>query len=184
MATPRHGIRKPKSAACRTCAHAWKRCRVLGSKEATELFEHYGVFSPRELHSRMEITIEQYCLSVGLEARTAIEMAKTIIFPAAIRYQGELAATCANLKAVGYTFDTDTLDKITGLVKDLQDGTAKLEKALADAWAQDQARTRGASMPCGNPGDGRGAQDRGHFEGMVADDLWPLATYQEMLFIM
>ena len=64
---------------------------LLGTKEATELFAHYGVLSPRELHSRMEVYIEQYCLIVGLEARTAIEMAKTIIFPAAIRYQGELA---------------------------------------------------------------------------------------------
>jgi glutamine synthetase len=59
----------------------------------------------------MEIYIEQYCLTIGLEARTVIEMAKTIIFPAAIRYQGELAATGANLKAVGDVFDTDTLDQ-------------------------------------------------------------------------
>ena len=36
--------------------------------------------------------------------------------------------TCANLKAVGYTFDTDTLDKVTALVKELQDSTAALEK--------------------------------------------------------
>ena len=66
----------------------------------------------------------------GLEARTVIEMAKTLIFPAAIRYQGELAATCASLKAVGYTFDTDTLDKITALVKDLQDGIVEAREAL------------------------------------------------------
>ena len=65
----------------------------------------------------MEVYLEQYCLSVGLEARTAIEMAKTIIFPAAIRYQGELASTCASLKAVGYVFDTDTLDKVTASSK-------------------------------------------------------------------
>src|SRR5271167_3043865 len=104
---------------------------LLGSKEVTELFSKYGVLNQRELHSRMEVYLEQYCLVVGLEARTAIEMAKTIIFPAAVRYQGELALTCANLKAVGYTFDTDTLDKVTALVKDLQDGTAKLEKVLA-----------------------------------------------------
>src|SRR5208337_1187385 len=61
----------------RSCVEALP---VLGSKETTELFEHYGVLSPRELHSRMDIYLEQYCLSVGLEARTAIEMAKTIIF--------------------------------------------------------------------------------------------------------
>jgi glutamine synthetase len=113
----------------RSCVEALP---MLGSKAATELFEHYGVLSARELHSRMEVYLEQYCLTVGLEARTAIEMAKTIIFPAAIRYQGELASTCANLKAVGYVFDTDTLDKVTGLVKDLQDGIAKLEALLAE----------------------------------------------------
>ena len=62
----------------RSCVEA---IPVLGSKEATELFEHYGVLSERELHSRMDVYLEQYCLSVGLEARTAIEMAKTIIFP-------------------------------------------------------------------------------------------------------
>src|ERR1700737_4766281 len=100
---------------------------LLGTKEATELFSKYGVLNERELHSRMEVYIEQYCLVVGLEARTAIEMAKTIIFPAAIRYQSERALTCANLKAIGYVFDTDTLDKVTGLGKELRDGIATLE---------------------------------------------------------
>src|SRR5579862_9014055 len=112
----------------RTCVEA---IPFLGNKETTELFEKYGVLSPRELHSRMEVYLEQYCLSVSLEARTAIEMAKTIIFPAAIRYQSELAVTCANLKAVGYTFDTDTLDLITALVKELQEGIGALEKSMA-----------------------------------------------------
>jgi glutamine synthetase len=49
------------------------------------------------------------------EARTVTEMAKTIIFSVAIRYQGKLALTCANVKAIGYVFDTDTLNKVTML---------------------------------------------------------------------
>jgi glutamine synthetase len=157
---------------------------VMGSKEATELFEHYGVFSPRELHSRVEISYEQYCLSVGLEARTAVEMAKTLIFPAAIRYQGELAATCASLKAVGYTFDTDTLDKITGLVKDLQDGIEKLEKAMAVHGHK--TKLEHAAHFCHDviPAMGAVRKTADILEGMIADDLWPLPTYQEMLFIM
>jgi glutamine synthetase len=156
---------------------------VLGSKEATELFEHYGVLSARELHSRMDVYLEQYCLSVSLEARTAIEMAKTIIFPAAVRYQGELASTCVSLKAVGYTFDTDTLDKITGLVKDLQDGTAKLEKALASHGHK--TKLEHAAHLCHEviPAMAAVRKTADVLEGMVADDLWPLATYQEMLFI-
>ncbi len=156
---------------------------VLGSPAATALFETYGVLSQRELHSRMEVYLEQYCLTVGLEARTAVEMAKTIIFPAAIRYQGELAATGASLKALGYSFDTDTLDTLTGMVKALQGGIAALEAALAShhgAGTLEHARhycneVLPAMTALRTTADA--------LEGVVADDLWPLATYQEMLFI-
>jgi glutamine synthetase len=121
---------------------------------------------------------------VGLEARTAIEMAKTIIFPAAIRYQGELALTCANLKAVGYVFDTKTLDKVTALVKDLQDGTAKLEALLAEHGGH--SKLDHAKHLCQQvlPAMAEVRKAADTLEGMVADDLWPLATYQEMLFIL
>ena len=165
----------------RSCVEALP---LLGSKEATELFEHYEVLTARELHSRMEVYIEQYCLTVGLEARTAIEMAKTIIFPAAIRYQGELAATCASLKAVGYTFDTNTLDRVTELVKELQDGIAKLEKSLATHVGK--TKLEHAAHLCHEviPAMAAVRKTADTLEGMVADDLWPLATYQEMLFIM
>ena len=156
---------------------------IFGTKEATELFEQYGVLSARELHSRMEVYLEQYCLTVGLEARTAIEMAKTIIFPAAIRYQGELAATCASLKAVGYTFDTDTLDKITGYVKDLQSGIAALEKALAHDGGNSKLDHAKHFSHAVLPAMATLRKTADLLEGMVADDLWPLATYQEMLFI-
>ncbi|MDX2167034.1 MAG: glutamine synthetase III [Deltaproteobacteria bacterium] len=157
---------------------------VLGSPEVTKLFETYGVLSARELHSRMDVYLEQYCLTVGLEARTAVEMAKTIIFPAAIRYQGELALTCANLKAVGYTFDTETLDKMTALVKDLQSGIAKLEGELGNHHGASKLEHAqhfcGAVLP--TMAELRKTSDA--LEGMVADDLWPLATSPEMLFIM
>jgi glutamine synthetase len=156
---------------------------VLGSDEVVSLFENYGVLSKRETLSRLEVYLEQYCLSVNVEAKTTVEMAKTIIFPAAVRYQGELAGTCASLKAVGFEFDTDTLEKLTGLVKELQGGVAALEGALAaepgdgtHAHAEHACRDVVPAMLAV-----RAATDA--LEGVVADDLWPLATYQEMLFI-
>jgi glutamine synthetase len=156
---------------------------ILGNKETTELFDKYGVLSPRELHSRMEVYLEQYILTVGLEARTAIEMAKTIIFPAAIRYQGELAHTGANLKAVGCAFDTEALDKVSGLVKELQKGIAKLEAAMAHT--NGASRLGHAKHFCDEvvPAMATLRQTADELESVVADDLWPLATYQEMLFI-
>ncbi|HEV7733314.1 MAG TPA: glutamine synthetase III [Candidatus Binatia bacterium] len=156
---------------------------ILTSPEVVAIFERYGVLSKRELESREEVYLEQYVKSIATEARTAIEMARTIIFPAAIRYQGQLAGTCASLKAVGYTFDTNTLDKITALVKELQEGIAGLEHEL---HVHDFEGTLGhAKHSCDKilPAMLAVRKSADELEGMVADDLWSLATYQEMLFI-
>jgi len=40
----------------------------LISDESMELFSHYGVFNHREMHSRYEIALEQYILSIDVEA--------------------------------------------------------------------------------------------------------------------
>lgn len=154
----------------------------LVTEKVVSLFEKYDVLSEAESHSRYEVYLEQYIMSLQVEAKLMLEIGKTMIFPAAIRYQGELAATCANLKAVGYDFDTDTLDKVTALVKGLQDSMATLEEALAheadDALAEATA-ARDHLIPAMN--SVRKYADQ--LEDMVADDLWPLPTYQEMLFI-
>ena len=155
----------------------------LESPEVISLFEKYGVLTEREVQSRLETYLEQYCMTVDVEANLTVEMAKTRIFPAAIRYQNELASTCANLKLLGYDFDTDTLDNVTSLVKELQDSTAILEKSLQfdeDVCGEEQARHRcdvvlPSMLAVRKSADG--------LEETVADDLWPLPTYQEMLFI-
>ena len=64
--------------------------------EAVELFEKYGVFNERELHSRYEVRLEQYALTVAVEAKLTLEIGSTVILPAAIRYQTELAQNVAD----------------------------------------------------------------------------------------
>ena len=110
-------------------------------------------------------------------------MAKTMIFPAAVRYQTQLAAACANLAAVGIEFDMDTLEKITELVKGLQDSTATLEKILAEP--NEDSELAHARYYCEEvlPAMAEVRKYADSLEGWVADDLWPLPTYQEMLFI-
>lgn len=156
---------------------------VLNKAETRKLFSKYKVLSARELESRYETYLEQYVMSVTVEANLTLEMAKTMIFPAAVRYQNELASTCANLKAVGYEFDTDTLDKVTDLVKSLQDSIAALEKAASAPHGDSSLATAKHYQAKVTPAMAavRGFADE--LEGIVADDLWPLPTYQEMLFI-
>jgi glutamine synthetase len=155
----------------------------LESPEVQELFSKYGVLTERELESRLETYLEQYCLSVKVEANLTLEMARTLIFPAAIRYQNELASTCVNLRLVGYDVDTDTLDKLTELVKCLQDSAALLDETMHESGADDMIEE--ARHYCNRVLPAMEAVRRyaDELEGIVADDLWPLPTYQEMLFI-
>jgi glutamine synthetase len=156
---------------------------LITSKDVVAMFKKYKVLNKRELASRQEIYQEQYCLAVNVEAKLTLKMGRTTVFPAAIRYQSELATTCANLKSVGYTFDTDTLDVVTGLVKNLQGALNNLQATSAkDSFRNmndhcDYACTK--ILPAML--EVREATDA--LEDVVADDLWPLPTYQEMLFI-
>ena len=156
----------------------------LITEESMELFSHYGVFNHREMHSRYEIALEQYILSIGVEANLTLEMANTIILPAALRYQTELAINLASLKAVGAEVDTSTLDEVSAAIKDLRAGIAELRHQIAhDHAASTQEEAEHAQegyLPA--MAAVRTAADT--LETLVADDLWPLATYQEMLFIL
>jgi glutamine synthetase len=152
--------------------------------EAVEVFAKYGVFSERELHSRYEVRLEQYALTIAVEARLTLEIATTVILPAAIRYQTELAHNVATLKAAGLEPSMAALQAVSGPLADLEAALATLKAALSDhrgASALDEANhAQRALLPAMEAV--RGAADT--LEGVVADDLWPLPTYQEMLYIL
>jgi len=73
---------------------------------------------------------------------------------------------------------------VTSLVKDLQDGIEALETAMARG--HNGGDTLAHAKHCCDevlPAMLAVRATADDLEGMVADDLWPLATYQEMLFI-
>jgi glutamine synthetase len=155
----------------------------LISDEALELFSKYNVFSHREMHSRYEIALEQYALSIGVEARLTLEMGQTSILPAALRYQTELAGNVATLVAAGIDPDRDTLSTLTKAVTSLKESLLTLRSELAhdhDSPLLEAEHAQGGLLPAML--DVRRAADE--LEHFVADDLWPLPTYQEMLFIL
>ena len=152
--------------------------------DSIALFEKYGVFNERELHSRYEVRLEQYALTIGVEAKLAMEVGTTIILPAALRYQTELAQNVAALKAAGVEPSAAALKAVSAPIADLEAGLAKLKAALSDHSAEsalDEAKhAQEELLPA--MAAVRLAADA--LEGIVADDLWPLPTYQEMLFIL
>ena len=156
----------------------------LVTESAMDLFEKYKVFNHREMHSRYEVGLEQYALTIGVEARLTCEVGTTSILPAAVRHQTEVATNIGALKAAGVEVDTAGLAEVTEPLTALRAALAALkaalaadpgETALAEAeHAQNELLPAMAAV--------RAAADT--LEGIVADDLWPLPTYQEMLFIL
>ncbi|CCH87350.1 Glutamine synthetase [Modestobacter italicus] len=156
----------------------------LISESAMELFSTYEVFSHREMHSRYEIGLEHYALSVGVEARLTLEIGTTSVLPAAVRHQTEVAQNLAALKAAGVDPDLSVLAEVSVPLAELRTALSALRTALAgDAGtsALEEARhAQDALLPA--MAAVRAAADA--LEGVVADDLWPLPTYQEMLFVL
>ena len=156
---------------------------VLKEDYIEELFQKTGVLSPTELESRFEVYSEQYILSIEVEANLAVDIAKTKIYPAAVKHLSNLSATIIRLKELGVSFNTENIQTVSSVTNKMVDAISKLESALArDDFASTEAHMQYFAQ------DIRSLMDevREHadtLEGEIADDLWPLPKYQEMLFI-
>ena len=145
----------------------------LVEEQTIATFERYKVLSERELESRFEVMVEQYTTRVNIEAETAASIARTMLLPAAVRHLAEL-------KAAGH----DALVAETQeLVGEFYDAILALEKANVDHPAEEGLELakymRDTVVPAMEAT--RDVADR--LERIVADDLWPLPKYSEMLFI-
>ncbi len=144
----------------------------LVHEQTVEAFSRYEVLSERELKARYEVFLEQYFVKLNIEAETAASMARTMLLPAAVRHLASLRQ--AQVPTL--------IEETEALVNELADGIRALEHANLDPDLEGMELARymrdtvyPAMMTV------RETADR--LEGIVADDLWPLPKYEEMLFI-
>jgi glutamine synthetase len=149
----------------------------LLEKSTIEVFGKYNVLSEREIDARYEVSAEQYAVKINIESETLADMARTMVLPAGLR---QLAlAEQAGVSAVA--------DETRAAVDELVDAIYALEKVNSeeshgthDDDALDHAKyMRDSVLPA--MAAVREASDK--LERIVADDLWPLPRYSEMLFI-
>ncbi|WP_328293579.1 glutamine synthetase III [Kineococcus sp. NBC_00420] len=155
----------------------------LISDEAVELFSRYGIFSEREMHSRYEIAVEQYELAIAVEAKLTVEVAGTSILPAAIRYQTQLAQNVAALTAAGVEADASLLQAVTTPITALRKALVTLKAVAFEEAGHTPVEAAMHAKDVLLPAMAAVREAADELETLVADDLWPLATYQEMLFI-
>jgi glutamine synthetase len=149
----------------------------LLEKSTIEVFAKYNVLSEREIEARFEVSAEQYSVKLNIEAETLADMARTMVLPAGLR---QLAlAEQAGVSAVA--------DETRATVDELVDAIHELERVNSqeshepteDDALEHATYMRDSVLPAMTAV--RAASDK--LERMVADDLWPLPRYSEMLFI-
>jgi glutamine synthetase len=161
---------------------------VFLKKENMELLAKYRVYNEREITSRYHILVESYIKTINIEAQLMLHMGRTMILPAALRYQTQLADSYA--AARNATNDAsllgsqhDLLRNLMQTIADFQQSIDVLDKACSQQHHGDNYAhakyMRDTVVPAMT--DLRRFGDR--LETLTADDLWPLPTYREMLFI-
>lgn len=158
--------------------------QVLTEPEILELYEGQGVLNKTELKARQEIYLEQYCKTLNTEANLVIRMARTIIYPAAVRYQNELASAAISLKTLAQPFDTEVLKHVSEKVQELNQSVNHLEKHMEGRNGAAEDTLALAEFYCKKiiPAMNEVREVADALEIIVADDLWVLPSYQEILF--
>jgi glutamine synthetase len=156
---------------------------MLKSAEIADLFKRTGVLTPVELESRFEVYAEQYVKSIDVEAKLVINMAKTVIYPAAIAYLSQLSSTMQGLVALGVSLDKERAQTVGNLLNTMMASVSKLSEAHGK---HDFGSTEDHMQHCA--GSIRSLMDEVRqsadtLEAEIGDEFWPLPTYQEMLFI-
>jgi glutamine synthetase len=157
----------------------------LMKPDVVKAFEKYNVLNEREVRARYDVALEQYNKTINIEAQLMVLMANRYILPAAYKYQGTLAATVASLKAAGATGKgtRSALDNVTALVNACKTRVEALQELLehdGSASAEKHAKffrdkVIPAMVSLRESGDA--------IECIAPQDVWPLPTYREMLFV-
>lgn len=150
---------------------------ALATPEAKALFARFGVLSERELAARVDIFWEKYVKVQEIEANTTLDMARTMILPAAAAYLGQLSSA-------GYSRGVKSIaDRVASQADALVDAIHTLEQALHRAHGAESVQAEARAfvddvIPAQNAV--RAVADE--LESLVSDELWPLPKYRELLF--
>ena len=149
--------------------------KVLTKEENISLFEKYGVFQRREMESRYEVFMEDYHRKVRIEGEVSLEIAQSMIYPAAAAEYGKTVRSINDAQTGALTKGTASLKKRAELLGEKLDALADAEEKLAAALHGKHEEILSAMAALRVTVD--------ELERLIPDDSWPLPKYREMLFI-
>jgi len=150
-----------------------------------------GVFTEKELESRVEVEYEKFTKKVQIESRVLADLAINHIVPTGIKY---MSSVIENIKGLKDIFDVKEYEKLAGSSKEavmtISDHITMIKKLVHDMVEErkkaniieDSYQKALAYEKFVKPylGDIRYHIDK--LELIVDDEIWPLPKYRELLF--
>ncbi len=160
--------------------------KVLKNKQQTAIFSEMGVYSEVELESRYDILLHNYNVTIQVEANTALRMVKTQIYPAGVKYLGEISKDIVNAKAAGIEADflAKDIQAISNILSHIRTKVSILEEAvkLAQSSQKDiyEISCIYRDQVCQAIEDLRYSIDL--LEENMDEAYWPIPTYIDLMF--
>jgi len=168
--------------------------KALVKPKAIDLFERHGVFSSVELKARYHIWLEAYEKIMHIEAKSLVDIAKTMVLPPAYEYQSSVSSGCTNLSRSvhenGVTLDAGVLEdrkdfvaKISTDIYNVHANIRILEDMLNNARGLELENKTAYIFSDIKPQMELIRRYIDALESVMPDKLWELPKYREMLFI-
>ncbi len=157
---------------------------ALTAPKNIELFERQKVFTRVECESRREIMLENYVKVINIEAATMIEMVRRQIYPAVVRYAGDIAETVNRMRTAGAVSSSvvGQLEALTVLIDQIDSELVALREAYARSQSIEDVHAGAVFMR----DTVRGCMDSLRTACDAAERItdaacWPIPTYTDLL---
>ena len=162
------------------------------SPESITMFEQLNVMTRKELEARNEVKWDTYTKRIQIEARVMGDLTMNHIIPVATHYQSQLAKNVHNMRNI---FPAEKIDRLCGrnmkIIEEIAERIQIIEKGVEDLVearkvANKIENEREKAVAYHDTVAPKMEEIRYHIDKLeliVADELWTLPKYRELLFI-
>lgn len=161
--------------------------KALRIEKNISLLEHQNIYSKVEIESRYEIILDNYIKTISVEAGTAYKMAKSEIYPAVLRYIGQVTEDAKGLAALNLDNEFILRDLV-----DLSEHASTMRAQMEDLYQEltyaksfDESEIEKASLAYRDrviPAMKALRKTADHLETIVAKGDWPMPDYIDLMF--
>ena len=159
---------------------------AISDPKVSAFLVEQGIFSERELASRLNVSLERYVKTVLLESETLIEVLNTQVIPAGERQLEASAAAAARLEDVSGKPSAlkKRVKQVAALLDQVVLTTEKLQTLVeANSHGHDEAALARRLADEVRPAMDAARLAADELEHVVNDELWAIPKYREMLFV-